>query len=84
MFIRLLLLLSLSAVLFGSGTYTGWRAARWLDPLLDAKDRSATISQTVGGWFDAESTRPQSRTVRHRQRHAQPAFSAETAPEKSA
>ena len=54
MFIRLLLLLSLSAVLFGSGTYTGWRAARWLDLLLDAKDRSATISQTVGGWFDAE------------------------------
>ena len=54
MFIRLLLFLSLSAALFGSGTYTGWRAARWLDPLLDAKDRSAAVSQTVGGWFDAE------------------------------
>ena len=54
MFIRLLLFLSLSAVLFGSGTYTGWRAARWLDPVLDAKYRTATISQTVGGWFDGE------------------------------
>ena len=54
MFIRLLLLLSLSAVLFGSGTYTGWRAARWLDPVLDAKYRTAAIGQTVGGWFDAE------------------------------
>ena len=52
MFIRLFLLLSLSAVMFGSGTYTGWRAARWLDPVLDAKDRSAAITRSVGGWFD--------------------------------
>ncbi|MFK8186374.1 MAG: hypothetical protein AB8B99_23610 [Phormidesmis sp.] len=52
MFIRPLLIFSLSAVMFGSGTYTGWRAARWLDPLLDAQDRSAAISQTIGGWFD--------------------------------
>ena len=52
MFIRLLLLLSLSAVMFGSGTYTGWRAARWLDPVLDAKNRSAEVSRTIGGWFD--------------------------------
>ena len=54
MFIRLILLLSLSVALFSSGTYTGWRAARWLDPLLDAKDRSAAIGQTVGGWFNDE------------------------------
>ena len=54
MFIRLLLLFSLSALMFGSGTYTGWRAARWLDPLLDAKDHSAAIGQTVGGWLDRE------------------------------
>ena len=54
MFIRLILLLSLSVVMFGSGTYTGWRAARWLDPLLDAKDRSAAIRQTAGGRFDRE------------------------------
>ncbi|MEL7223349.1 MAG: hypothetical protein AAGL17_00470 [Cyanobacteria bacterium J06576_12] len=54
MFIRPILLFSLSAVMFGSGTYTGWRAARWLDPLLDAKDRSAAIGQAVGGWFDGE------------------------------
>ena len=52
MLIRFLLLLSLSAVMFGSGTYTGWRAARSLDPILAAKDRSAAIGQTVGGWFD--------------------------------
>ena len=53
MFIRLFLLLSFSVVLFGSGTYTGWRAARWLDPVLDAKDRSAVVSRTIGGWLDA-------------------------------
>ena len=41
MILRLLLLSSLSVLMFSSGTYTGWRAARWLDPLLDAKDRSA-------------------------------------------
>ena len=52
MFIRLLLLLSLSAVLFGSGTYTGWRAARWLDPVLDARNRSAAVSHPVRSWFD--------------------------------
>ena len=52
MILRLLLLSSLSLLLFGSGTYTGWRAARWLDPILDAKDRSAAVSQTLGGWFD--------------------------------
>ena len=52
MFIRLILLLSLSVVLFGSGTYTGWRAARWLDPVLDAKDRSHAVSQRLGGWFN--------------------------------
>ena len=52
MFIRLILLLSLSVVMFGSGTYTGWRAARWLDPLLDAKDRSAAVSRRVRSWFD--------------------------------
>ena len=54
MFIRLILLLSLSAVMFTGGTYTGWRAARWLDTVLDAKDRSAAISQTLGGLFDDE------------------------------
>ena len=54
MFIRLFCLLVLSAVMFGGGTYTGWRAARWLDLLLDAKDRSAAISQTLGGWFNDE------------------------------
>ena len=54
MLIRLFLLLSLSAVMFGSGTYTGWRVARSLDPILAAKDRSAAIGQTVGGWFDDE------------------------------
>jgi len=47
MILRFFLLSSLSAVMFGSGTYTGWRAARWLDPLLDAKDRSAAVSQAV-------------------------------------
>ena len=52
MCVRLLLLLSLSAVMFTGVTYTGWRAARWLDPVLDAKDRSAEISRTVGGLFD--------------------------------
>ena len=52
MILRLLLLSSLSLLLFGSGTYTGWRAARWLDPLLDAKDRSVAVSQTIGGWFN--------------------------------
>lgn len=52
MIIRLLLLSSLGVVIFGSGTYTGWRAARWLDPVLDAKDRTAAISKTIGSWFD--------------------------------
>jgi|GEM_PF-1780282 len=56
MILRFFLLSSLSAVMFGSGTYTGWRAARWLDPLLDAKDRSAAVSQavsqTVRGMFN--------------------------------
>ena len=52
MLIRLLLLSSLSAVMFASGTYSGWRAARLLTPLLEAKDRSAAISQTLGGFFD--------------------------------
>ena len=52
MFIRLVCLLSLSAFLFSSGTYTGWRAARWLDPVLDAKDRSTAISQRLGGLFN--------------------------------
>jgi hypothetical protein len=52
MILRLFLLSSLSVLLFGSGTYTGWRAARWLDPLLDAKDRSAAVSQTIRGLFD--------------------------------
>ena len=49
---RLLLLSVLSLVMFSSGTYTGWRAARWLDPVLDARDRSAEVSRTIGGWFD--------------------------------
>lgn len=49
MFIRLILLLSFSVALFGGGTYTGWRAARWLAPILDAKDRSAAVSQTLRG-----------------------------------
>jgi hypothetical protein len=52
MILRLFLLSSLSLLMFSSGTYTGWRAARWLDPLLDAKDRSAAVSRTLGGWFD--------------------------------
>ncbi|MEL7354600.1 MAG: hypothetical protein AAFN38_24545 [Cyanobacteria bacterium J06560_5] len=52
MILRLFLLLSLSTVMFTGGTYTGWRAARWLDPVLDAKDRSAKISRTIGGLFD--------------------------------
>ena len=52
MIFRLFVLSSLGVVIFGSGTYTGWRAARWLDPVLDAKDRSAVISKTVGSWFD--------------------------------
>ena len=52
MFIRLILLLSFSFVLFSGGTYTGWRAARWLNPLLDAQDRSADISRTIGELFD--------------------------------
>ena len=39
--IRTLLLLTLSVILFGSGTYTGWRAARFLDPVLDARDNLA-------------------------------------------
>ena len=52
MFIRLLLLLSLSALMFTGGSYTGWRTARWLDPLLDAKDRSSAVSQTLRGLFD--------------------------------
>ena len=52
MILRLLLLSSLSLLLFGSGTYTGWRAARWLDPVLDAKDRSTAASQTIRGLFD--------------------------------
>ena len=53
MILRLLLLSSLSVVMFSSGTYTGWRAARWLDPVLDAKDRTAAISRTLGGLFNA-------------------------------
>ena len=52
MIFRLFVLSSLGVAIFGSGTYTGWRAARWLAPVLDAKDRSATISKTVGSWFD--------------------------------
>ena len=55
MILRLFLLSSLSVLMFGSGTYTGWRAARWLDPLLDAQARSAAasqaVSQTVRGLF---------------------------------
>ena len=54
MILRLFLLLSLSTVMFTGGTYTGWRAARWLDPVLDAQDRSAEISRTIGGLFDAQ------------------------------
>jgi hypothetical protein len=58
MVFRLFLLLSFSVALFGSGTYTGWRAARWLDPVLDAKDRSIAVSQTLqdtfGGLFDEQ------------------------------
>ena len=52
MIFRFLVLSSLGVVIFGGGTYTGWRAARWLDPVLDAKDRSAAIGQTIGSWFD--------------------------------
>ena len=52
MILRLFLLSSLSLLMFSSGTYTGWRAARWLDPVLDAKDRAEAVSQTLGGWFD--------------------------------
>lgn len=52
MILRLLLLSSLSLLIFGGGTYTGWRAARWLDPILDVKDHSAAISQSVRGLFD--------------------------------
>ena len=54
MFIRLILLLSLSVALFSSGTYTGWRAARWLDSVLDAKARSSAVSQTLRGLFDEQ------------------------------
>ena len=54
MFIRLILLLSLSVALFSGGTYTGWRAARWLDPVLDAKARSSAVSQTLRGLFDEQ------------------------------
>ena len=49
---RLLLLSALSAAMFSSGTYTGWRAAHWLDPVLDAKARSAAVSHPVRSWFD--------------------------------
>ena len=52
MIYRLLLLFALSAVMFSSGTYTGWRAARWLDPVLDARDRSAEVSRRVRSWFN--------------------------------
>ena len=51
MLLRLLLLTAYSAVLFTGGTYTGWRAARWLDPVLDARDRSGAVRQVIGGWF---------------------------------
>ena len=52
MLLRLLLLTAYSAAMFTSGTYTGWRAARWLDPVLDARDRSVAVRQVIGGWFD--------------------------------
>ena len=52
MLIRLSLLALLSITMFTSGTYTGWRAARWLDPVLDARDRSVAVRQVIGGWFD--------------------------------
>ena len=52
MLLRLLLLTAYSAVLFTGGTVTGWRVARWLDPVLDARDRSVTVRQAIGGWFD--------------------------------
>ena len=54
MILRLLLLSSLSVLMFSSGTYTGWRAARWLDPVLDAKVRSSAVSQTLRGLFDEQ------------------------------
>jgi len=54
MILRLLLLSSLSLLMFSSGTYTGWRAARWLDPVLDAKARSSAVSQTLRGLFDEQ------------------------------
>ena len=52
MLLRLLLLTAYSAVLFTGGTYTGWRAARWLDPVLDARDRNIAVQDAIGGWFD--------------------------------
>ena len=54
MILRLLLLSSLSVLMFSSGTYTGWCAARWLDPVLDAKARSSAVSQTLRGLFDEQ------------------------------
>ena len=51
MILRLFLLSSLSLVMFTGGTYTGWRTAHWLDPVLDAKDRTTALSQTIRGLF---------------------------------
>ena len=52
MLIRLCLLTLLSITMFTGGTYTGWRAARWLDPVLDARDRNIAVQDAIGGWFD--------------------------------
>ena len=52
MIIRCLLLSALSLAMFTSGTYAGWRAARWLDPVLDAKDRTAAVTNAIGGMFN--------------------------------
>ena len=52
MLTRLCLLSALSLTMFTSGTYAGWRAARWLDPVLDAKDRTTAVTNAIGGFFN--------------------------------
>lgn len=48
---RFIALLIVCTAMFGSGAYTGWKVARWVDPVLEAKSRAEAVQGFIGGLF---------------------------------
>lgn len=49
---RILALTVYTLLIFTAGNVSGWKVARWADPILDARDRVAAASSLFGGFWD--------------------------------